>query len=504
MTQDHPEACLLQVRGISKSFPGVQALRDVSLEVRRGEVLAVLGENGAGKSTLMKILAGVQGQDSGEMLVEGEVVQFSSTRDAMEHGVVLIHQELNLSDNLDVGSNIFLGREPGRNGWIDQRRIERESQQYLQRVGLDISPRVVVDTLTIGHQQLVEIAKALSVDAKILIMDEPTSSLSNRECEALFAVVDDLRDRGVSIIYISHRLGEITRLADRVAVLRDGENAGELEGDAITHDAMVRLMVGRDVSQRYSRQTSSTQPETLLSVNGLVTPHWPGQEVSFQLGRGEILGIAGLVGAGRTELLQSLFGVDRRLAGEIEVDGVPVEIECTSDAIAAGMALVPEDRKQHGLVLGMSVCENVGLAGLLKNAFVAGGYNQQQEKMDSLAAIESMRIRTPSDRQHVQFLSGGNQQKVVIGKWMALAPKVLLLDEPTRGIDIGAKEEIYRLMEQLAEDGMGIVFVSSEMEEILGLSDRALVMHEGRLSGELQRTELSEESVMTLATGGAV
>ncbi len=531
---------LLEVRGVTKSFPGVRALQDVSLrlgcgidagadpakdvdpakdadpardvdpaegvaparsvEPQPGEVLAVIGENGAGKSTLMKILAGVQEPDSGQLFVDGKAVQIDSTRRAMELGIVLIHQELNLADNLDVGSNIFLGREPLRCGLIDRATIYQESKKYLAQVGLDVDPRTIVDTLSIGKQQLVEIAKALSVSARVLIMDEPTSSLSSKETESLFAVVKDLRSRGVSVIYISHRLGEVRELADRVTVLRDGQNAGELEREEATHDKMVNLMVGRDVSQFYSRQQHPVG-DVLLEVKDLVTPTWPQHKLNFQLRAGEIVGVAGLVGAGRTEMLQVLFGIDQPLSGKVLVDGKPIALTKPAVAIQAGLALVPEDRKQHGLVVQMSVRHNIGLAGLLRNSGAAGFLNREIEKSDSSKMIQEMRIRTPSDAQTAQFLSGGNQQKVVIGKWLSVAPRILLLDEPTRGIDIGAKEEIYGLMEKLAAQGMAILFVSSEMEEVLGMSDRALVMHEGQFTGQLSRAELTEEAVMQLATG---
>lgn len=494
-------APLLQVSSVSKGFPGVRALHEVDLRLERGEVLAVIGENGAGKSTLMKILAGVQQPDSGQLIVDGEAVTIDSTRAAMDLGIVLIHQELNLADNLNVGANIFLGREPLRAGLIDQRRILNESRRFLDQIGLDVDPRTVVDTLPIGRQQLVEIAKAISVDARVLIMDEPTSSLSAKETQKLFQVVKDLRDRGVSVIYISHRLGEVKELADRVTVLRDGENAGDLEREEIHHDAMVRLMVGRDVSQFYARKQHAIG-DTLLEVRDLRTPAWPAHKLNFEVRAGEIVGVAGLVGAGRTEMLQVLFGIDRPLGGKVLVGGKTIDLSEPRTAIDAGMALVPEDRKQHGLVLQMSVRENIGLPGLERHA--RGGFlNRQREYDDTCEMTERLRIRTPHAEQLVQFLSGGNQQKVAIGKWLALGPRLLLLDEPTRGIDIGAKEEIYHLMERFAADGMGILFVSSEMEEVLGMSDRVLVMHEGQISGELARDELTEEAVMQLATSPA-
>ncbi len=491
---------LLQVQGISKRFSGVHALKSVDLTLDAGEVLAVVGENGAGKSTLMKILAGVQTPDQGSIQIDGQTVSIDSCRQAMNYGIVLIHQELNLADNLDVGANVFLGREPGRWGWMNKPRMHAESAKYLKMVGLDVDPRTLVRDLSIGKQQMIEIAKALSVGARVLIMDEPTSSLSTGETERLFEVVKDLRSKGVSVIYISHRLGEVEELADRVTVLRDGENAGHLEKDEINHDNMVRMMVGRDLSQFYARREHE-KGDVLLQVTDLVTPAWPEHPLSFEVRAGEIVGVAGLVGAGRTEMLRVLFGIDSALDGQMMMEGKPLRMTHSSDAIARGLALVPEDRKQHGVLLEMSVRNNIGLAGLHRNRLAGGFLNQKRENDDANRMIDQMRIRTPNADQVVQFLSGGNQQKVVIGKWLALGPKLLLMDEPTRGIDVGAKQEIYSLMEKLAEDGVGILFVSSEMEEILGMSDRTLVMHEGRITGELKRSELSEQAVMQLATG---
>ena len=493
----HP---LLEVRDVSKGFPGVVALSKVSLTLGHSEVLALIGENGAGKSTLMKILAGVQEPDSGEVLIDGSPVRIDSVQTAFANGVALIHQELNLSDNLDVGANIFLGREPKKYGLIDKHRIREESRELLSQVGLNVSPDTIVERLPIGQQQLVEIARALSVNARVLIMDEPTSSLSAREAQTLFTVVNNLRSKGVSVIYISHRLGEVKELADRVTVFRDGENAGDLSRDEISHDRMVRLMVGRDVSQFYVRKPH-TPGDVALRVNNLVTPANPGHKVNFSIRAGEIVGVAGLVGAGRTEMLQVLFGVQPAVSGSIEVGGRTVPINNPKDAIHAGLALVPEDRKLQGLVLEMAVRTNVGLAGLERHQKKFGFLNSQQEGVDTAEMIRKLRIKTPNEQQVVQYLSGGNQQKVVLAKWLSLNPKVLLLDEPTRGIDVGAKQEIYRLMEELAEQGMAILFVSSEMEEILGMSDQTLVMHEGRITGKLTRAELNEEAVMQLATG---
>ena len=491
---------LLEVRQLSKRFPGVLALDRVDMQLGHGEILAVVGENGAGKSTLMKILAGVQSADSGELSIDGRPVQVTSVQQARDLGISLIHQELNLSDNLDVGANIFLGREPVRWGLIDKPRIHQESRRVLALVGLDISPGTIASELSIGRQQLVEIAKALSVNSRILIMDEPTSSLSKGEATRLFEVIRNLKSQGVSIIYISHRLSEVSQLADRVMVLRDGQNAGDLEGTDITHDKMVQSMVGREISQFYQR-TPQPLGEVVLKVEGLVTSAFPQQAVSFELRRGEILGCAGLVGAGRTEILQVLFGIDRPLGGTIEVDGMAREFENSYQAIKAGLALVPEDRKQHGLIIEMPVRQNISLASLLRNRLAGLFRNGQRELQDTHQMIDRLQIKTPSENQVTQFLSGGNQQKVVLAKWLSLGPRVILLDEPTRGVDVGAKQEIYQLMEELAQQGVAILFVSSELEEIIGMSDRVIVMHEGRISGRLERDALDEETIMQLATG---
>ena len=494
---------LLEVRNVSKSFPGVRALDGVDLRLEQGEVLSVIGENGAGKSTLMKILAGIQLPDEGEILLRGKPIQLDSVRAAAKAGIALIHQELNLADNLSVAANMYLGREPNRVGFLRRARIADDARQFLSRVGLAVVPETIVDGLTIGQQQLVEIAKALSAHARILIMDEPTSSLSRHETESLFRVIEELREQDVSMVYISHRLSEVAQLSDRVTVLRDGENAGELDRDEVTHDTMVQMMVGRDVSQFYARQDHEIG-ELVLEVDRVRTPENPTHEVSFQIRRGEIVGLAGLVGAGRSELFNVLFGAHPAVGGRMQIGGRPVDIRRPVDAIRHGIALVPEDRKSQGLVLAMSVENNIGLAGLRANRRLGGFLNSGQEKADTSTMIASMRIKTPTAQQVVRYLSGGNQQKVVLAKWLSLGPRVLLLDEPTRGVDVGAKQEIYRLMEKLAEEGVAVIFASGEMEEILGMSDRVLVMHEGRLMGELLRDELTEESIMQLATGNVL
>jgi|TARA_B110000914_G_scaffold205071_1_gene199943 ribose transport system ATP-binding protein len=490
---------LLEVKGVTKRFPGVVALSDVNLQVREAEVVALIGENGAGKSTLMKILAGVQAADEGELLIEGQVRRFAGVQDAQAAGVALIHQELNLADNLTVEANIFLGREPGKFGWIDQGAIRREAERVLEEVGLDVPADTILSELTLGKQQLVEISKALSTKARVIIMDEPTSSLSMSEAERLFEVIRDLRERGVSVIYISHRLGEVKALADRVVVFRDGENAGALEREEIDHDAMVKLMVGRDVSQFYQR-TSHELGEVALSVRGLRSVEHPEHALDFEVRAGEVVGVAGLVGAGRSEMLAALFGARPAVGGEVVVGGLSGVPRSPREALDRGLALVPEDRKGQGLILEMAVKDNMSLASLRRDA---EGPFVDEAKEEALTAemTEALSVRTPGPWQLARYLSGGNQQKIVLAKWLALEPKVLLLDEPTRGIDIGAKEEIYLLMEKFAKEGMAVLFVSSEMEEIMGVADRALVMHEGRISGELGRDEFTEEAIMELATG---
>lgn len=492
----------LEVRKITKRFPGVIALSGVDLQVYPAEILALIGENGAGKSTLMKILAGVQPADEGELLVEGKAVRFSGVQEAQKSGIALIHQELNLAQNLTVAGNIFLGREPGKFGWIDQAVIQRESKRVLEMVGLEVSPEILLGELTLGKQQLVEIAKALSTDAKVIIMDEPTSSLSLRESERLFKVILDLREKGVSVIYISHRLGEVKKLADRVVVFRDGENAGILERNEVDHDAMVRMMVGRDISQFYQR-TKHDLGEVVLSVRGLRSvEHW-GHELDFEVRAGEVVGVAGLVGAGRSEMLAALFGARPALGGEVLVAGKGGLPRSPRESLRRGLALVPEDRKGQGLILDMAVKDNMSLASLRRDS--KGPFLNTSKEEELVAEMTlALSVKTPGSWQLARFLSGGNQQKIVLAKWLALKPKVLLLDEPTRGIDIGAKEEIYLLMEKFACEGMAVLFVSSEMEEIMGMADRTLVMHEGRITGELAREDFSEEAIMELATGGSI
>jgi ribose transport system ATP-binding protein len=496
---------LLNVRQVRKQFPGVLALDGVSLSLGAGEVLAVVGENGAGKSTLMKILGGLYAPDEGEVLLDGRAVRFANVTDAMAAGISLIHQELNLAENLSVAANVFLGRErlAGRL-WLKDREMAGEAAGLLKRVGLsEALVKTQVARLAPGQKQLVEIARALSLKARVIIMDEPTSSLTQTETDRLYEVIDDLRAGGVSIIYISHRLVEVKRCADRVTVLRDGKNAGELAKHEINHDAIVRLMVGRDLKGFYPRSERRVRPgPPALEVRKVTYAGGPTAPVSFKLHAGEVVGMAGLVGAGRTELAEALFGLRTITAGEVLIDGKPVFLRHPSDAVAAGLLMAPEDRRLNGLVLEKSVGFNLSLPNL--SMFSVGGLvSNTMERKTSHELCDRLRVKTPSIHQSVALLSGGNQQKVVLGKWLARTPRVLILDEPTRGVDVGARSEIYALMDKLAGDGVAVWMISSDLEEILGMSDRVLVLHEGKLAGELARQELSEEAVMKLATATA-
>lgn len=495
-------APVLEMMGISKRFPGVVALDAVDLVIQPGEVLALAGENGAGKSTLMKILGGLHQPDSGEIRIDNQLVTVRSVPDAIGRGIGFIHQELNVLDNLDVAGNVFLGREPVYGGalkLIDRRRIHAQTEVYLQRLGLNISSETLLRDLSVAQRQMVEIAKALSLQARILIMDEPTSSLALTETTRLLEVVKDLRTQGVSIIYISHRLAEIVDLADRVVVLRDGRNAGTLSRDEIEHDRIVRLMVGRELSSFYVLSEAGRKPK-LLEVRNLRTKRYPASAVSFDIREGEILGVAGLVGAGRSEVAQAIFGVDTPLEATVILEGQPLSIRSPRDAVRNGIFLIPEDRRQTGLILDSVIRENVTLPALWRHSSV-GWIDVVKERAAASEMCDKLCIRAPSVESKVGNLSGGNQQKVVLAKWLSMDPKVLIFDEPTRGIDVGAKAEIYQLMRSLAERGIAILMISSDMEEILGTSNRVAVMHEGSVTGILDRSQCSEEAIMRLAVG---
>ncbi|HUK81183.1 MAG TPA: sugar ABC transporter ATP-binding protein [Verrucomicrobiae bacterium] len=496
-------APLLELKHITKRFPGVLALDDVSLSVGTGEVVALIGENGAGKSTLMNILGGVHQADTGEIWVDGRRVTIRTVADAIALGIGFIHQELNVIDNLSVAGNVYVGREPtwcGPLRLIDRRRIARGCELYLKRLGLNVSPHTLLGDLSLAQQQMVEIAKALSQNARLLIMDEPTSSLTLSETERLLAAVRDLSEHGVSIIYISHRLGEVGVCADRVVALRDGRNAGELPRGEISHQKMVSLMIGRKLEDLYVHGRGAQQPR-YFEVEGLRTRYRPRHKISFDVARGEILGFAGLVGAGRSEMAQAIFGVDPPLEGRVRLDGRELTIHNARDAIKAGIFLAPEDRRRMGLILEMVVRENVTMAGL-KQCSRWSLIRFDREVEVARRQVEALRVKTPSIETKAMNLSGGTQQKVVLAKWLSLEPKVIIFDEPTRGIDVGAKAEIYRLMRDLADRGVAIIMISSEMEEVIGVSDRIAAMHEGDIAGFLAREQFSEEAIMNLVVGG--
>ena len=496
---------LLEMRGITKRFPGVVALNGVSLHLRRGEVLALTGENGAGKSTLIKVLGGAYPPDAGEILVEGRALRFQSVRDAKQVGIALIHQELMLAPNLDVAGNVFLGNEDRSAGLLSplrRRAMRSAAAELLLRVGLAHSPETPVSSLTVGEMQMVEIAKALALRARIIIMDEPTSSLTAGESQKLFQIIRQLRSEGIAIVYISHRMEEVLELADRISVLRDGRHVGDLERTEATHEKIVGLMVGRELSANYFPPRPESPPsEVVLEVENLLVPGAPAP-VSFSASRGEIVGFAGLVGSGRTEMMQTLFGATPALGGSMRLLGRAFLPRRTSEAIRRGVYLAPEDRKRHGLVLPMSVAQNTSLPAVHSYSRF-GLLDRARERRVAEAEVARFRIKTPSVQHPVVNLSGGNQQKVVLGKWLAMDPRVLILDEPTRGIDVGAKAEIYRHMAALAAQGLTILMVSSEMEEVLGMSDRVVVMRERRIAGVLPRAGLTAEQVAQLMTGGS-
>ncbi|HEY6750885.1 MAG TPA: sugar ABC transporter ATP-binding protein [Rubrobacteraceae bacterium] len=492
-------SALLEMRSITKRFPGVVALDGVDFELERGEVHVLLGENGAGKSTLVKMLAGAYRPDEGEILLTGEAASISSATDAQKLGISTIYQEFNLVPQFTVAENIFLGRQPRRFGFVDRWKMREEARKLLDRMKVLVDPDALVSNLGVAQRQMVEIAKALSLNARILIMDEPTASLSGQEVERLFEIVRGLKEEEVAMIFISHHLEEVSEIGDRVTVLRDGKVVDRVPAST-KHSELVRMMVGRSVEAQFPRRRPEVG-EVLLEVKNL-SREGVLEDVSFSLRAGEVVGVAGIVGAGRTELARAIFGADPGHAGEVWVERRRMERGDPREAKRRGMGFVTEDRQGQGIVPPLSVAENLGLASLERNTHV-GLVSRREQRKQARKMIEDLNIRTPGPEQEIRYLSGGNQQKAVIGKWLLADSKVLIMDEPTRGIDVGAKVEIYELMNELTENGAGILMISSDLPEVLGMSDRILVMSGGRITGELSVEEANGENVMELATQGS-
>ena len=488
---------------IAKRYPGVVALNRVTLSVAPGEVIGLIGENGAGKSTLMKVLGGVIEPSAGTIRVDGVERRPFTVPDAIKAGIAFVHQELNLFDNLDAAANVFIGREPLAGGFlklIDRRKLNALVQPLLDRLGVDFRPNTPVAEMSLAQRQLLEIVKALSLDARLVIMDEPTSSLTIAETERLMRVIAGLKAHGVSIIFISHRLNEVQSCADRVVVLRDGRLVGELPRTEITHAAMIRLMIGRDLKAIYIPPAADRRQETTLEISGVRTTTYPENAISIEVRGGEILGLAGLVGSGRTELARTVFGIDPLLAGSLKLNGEPIVIRTPREAIDRGIFLVPEDRKRDGLLLDDSIAGNISLPNL--RSYARALLVRKEAELDNAGRQKQrLNIKAPAVTVEVGTLSGGNQQKVVLAKWLSMQPKVIIFDEPTRGIDVGAKHEIYEIMRSLANAGVAVLMISSDMEEVIGVSDRIAVMQEGRISGFLDRSEFSEHNVLQLAVG---
>ena len=495
---------VLRMEKIDKRFPGVHALNQVDFDLRPGEVHALVGENGAGKSTLIKILAGAYQPDDGDIYLHGEKVHIESPHDGQMQGISVVYQELNLIPTLSVAENMFLGRYPTKNGLIDWNQMYQDARELLQELlqelheGIDM--RLAVREFGVAQQQMVEISKSLGLNASIIVLDEPTAALTDREIEQLFRTVRILKEKGVSIIYISHRLEEVPIIADRITVLRDGELVGTRDVKDVTQDDIIRMMIGRDLTDKFPKEQIE-RGEELLRVEGLGRGE-DVHDISFTLHHGEILGISGLVGAGRTEMARLLFGADEHDVGKVYLEGEEVQISRPSDAIAQGIGFLTEDRKAQGLVLVMSVAHNVTLAALEALFPDSPLLGLRVEREQAEEYVQAMRVRTPSLDHQVQFLSGGNQQKTVVAKWLCSRSKILIFDEPTRGIDVGAKVEVYQLMNELVKEGAGVIMISSEMPEILGMSDRILVMHGGTITGELMPEEATEEKILRLSMGG--
>lgn len=489
---------IVRMEHITKTFPGVKALDDVHFELRAGEVMALLGENGAGKSTLMKILSGVYTRDGGEMKIFGKSYGDLTPKGAQALGVAIIHQELNMCRHLSIAENMFLGREKTRLGTLSQREMETEASNALEELGIDLDPRQVVGELPVSKQQMVEIAKALSTNAKILIMDEPTSSLTSREIDDLFRIIRDLKAKGCGVVYISHRLEELQYIVDRVTIMRDGQFVTSGRFQDMTMDEIIANMVGREIKEKFPR-VQCKKGKCVFEARGLNAGRMV-RDVSFQLYEGEIVGFAGLMGAGRTETTRAIFGVDPKESGRLFLDGREVSIRSVEDAIRNGIVLAPEDRKKDGLCTKLSMRENIALPNLDIICDKAGVIRKRREEQMCNEAIANLRIKTAGLDSDAATLSGGNQQKVVVAKWLARNSRVVMFDEPTRGIDVAAKVEIYHLMNRLKQQGIAVMFVSSEMPEVMGIADRIIVMCDGRITGEIGSGEATQEKILTLAT----
>ncbi len=492
---------IVEMKNIHKSFFNVQVLKGVDFDLVPGEIHALMGENGAGKSTLMKILTGIHKSNSGEIHYKGNLTEYHSPKEAEKAGIAVIHQELNIIPYLTVAENMFLGKELRRQpfGILKTKEMNEKTREYLNRLGIDLDPQMEAGDLSVGQQQMIEIARAIAADTEVLIMDEPTAALTDREIETLFTVMNQLRKEGVAIIYISHRMEEIFRMCDRITVLRDGQSIGTKVTSETDFEEIVKMMVGRELGERFPERTAEIGEDRFvvkdLSLEGLF------QNISFNVRKGEILGVAGLMGAGRTEIMETIFGARKKTGGRIYMDGKELNIRKPHHAIEAGIGFITEDRKDEGLVLGLTVRENLAIPNL-KKLSKSAVIVKQKEKQWTEEMIQKLRIKTSGPEQEVKSLSGGNQQKVVFGKWLGIEPKLLILDEPTRGVDVGAKKEIYSIMNELTEKGFSIIMVSSELPEILGMSDRVMVIHEGKLTAILDKKEASQEKIMEAATGG--
>lgn len=492
---------MIEMTRISKAFNGNTVLSNIEFKVKKGEIHALMGENGAGKSTLMKILTGIYTRDSGDIKVKGQIVDFKNPKEAEQHGIAVIHQELNILPDLTVAENLFLGNERtfGKSPVLKTKEMNKQAKEILLSLGLDIDVKMVARSLSVGKQQIIEIAKAISSNAELIVMDEPTAALTDREIETLFVTIRALQAKGVSFVYISHRMEEIFAICDRITILRDGQYVGVKKVKDTTFDEIVQMMVGRELGNRFPERSVKIGEVKLVAKS--LTRNGYFEDVSFELRKGEVLGIAGLMGAGRTEVAQALFGYKKLNKGEVFLDGKLVKIQNPSKAIKLGFGFVTEDRKSEGLIVDFSVKDNLGITNfdkISRNGVV--GAKKEQELYDSM--VKRLGVRTSGPNQFVKSLSGGNQQKIVIAKWLGIEPDILILDEPTRGVDVGAKKEIYSIINTLAEKGVAILMISSELPEVIGMVDRVLVMHEGKITADLTKDEMTQEKIMHYATGG--